>query len=148
MEEPQSDHINMPRDIYGIAHSRPYERDGDTAFRELVNMLLTGELFPGRNEEASISGNKITESRKMAPFDDNFYVEHIKDGILGASVIAVLLIFLILIIINKKPKSLKSDSSEQSNSSQSGLNTIIDVEGTHIIQNVDNKNSSGGVCDV
>ena len=89
----------MTRGLYGIAHDLPYRRDGDSAFRQLVKMLHNEEIFGGENERiSSVSGDETLEPR---PATSDEYVQHIKDGIVGVSLLAIVLIILILVMMRR-----------------------------------------------
>ena len=129
----------MRTDIYGVPHNLQYERDGDTAFRELVKMMVNGEMFQEENK-LTFTRDKISEPVGRSQQDGDLYLQLIKEGIIGLSVVAVFLLFLI-IFISKKTKyhppaennnrdqpypgqfsNLQSESWRQ--------NTIIDLGGT------------------
>ena len=92
----------MPQDIYGVAHNLQYGRDGDSAFRELVKMLLLGETFKGRDTKILLFDDKTTELPDRGQPEDYLYIQLIKDGIIGVSMVAIFLILVIIFIMKKK----------------------------------------------
>ena len=90
----------MRTDIYGVPHNLQYERDGDTAFRELVKMMVNGEMFQ-EEHESPLTNDKISEPLERSQQDDDLYLQLIKDGIIGLSVVALVLLFVIIFITKK-----------------------------------------------
>ena len=129
----------MRTDIYGVPHNLQYERDGDTAFRELVKMMLNGEMFQEENE-LTFTGDKISEPVERSQQDDDLHLQLIKDGIIGLSVVAAFLLFVIIYITKKtkSPPPAENDNQDppypgQFSNLQSESwrqNTIIDLGGT------------------
>ena len=151
----------MPQDIYGVAHNLQYRRDGDSAFRELVKMLVHGEGFQGRDARILVFDDKTTKLPERGQPEDYLYVQLIKDGIIGVSVVAIILILVIIFIMKKKQHtengvflSGSKDTNhnlptlDQTRDLQSRRNTIIDVEGNTHIENLLYKNNSEHVFNV
>ena len=135
----------MTRGLYGIAHDLPYRRDGDSAFRELVKMLMNEEVLGGGNERiSSVSGD---ETLLSGPAASDEYVQHIKDGILGVSLLAIVLIILILVMVRRPGERGGGSPANQSSRSQSdqSRNTIIDLEGKTRVGSLDVGSSSSYV---
>ena len=135
----------MTRGLYGIAHDLPYRRDGDSAFRQLVKMLHNGEMFGGENERiSSVSGDETLEPR---PATSDEYVQHIKDGIIGVSLLAIVLIILILVMMRRPGERGGGSPANQSSRPQSvqTRNTIIDLEGKTRVGSLDLGSSSSYV---
>lgn len=143
MAEPPWEHsvpgTDMRTDIYGVvAHSLQYESDGDSAFRELVKMMVNGEMFQEQNK-LTITRDKISVPMEKSLQDDDHYIQFVKDGIIGVSVVAVCLLFLIIFIIKKTKKPPPAENNNQDppfpgqssnlQSETSTQNTIIDLEG-------------------
>ena len=136
---PVSGRPDMRTDTYGVvADSLRYERDGDSAFRELVRMMVNGEMFQERNK-LTLTRDKISEPVERSQQDDDLYLQLIKEGIIGVSVVAVVLLFVIIFIIKKTKKPPPAENNNQDppfpgqfsnlQSESSRQNTIIDLEG-------------------
>ena len=104
----------MKTDIYGVARNLQYERDGDNAFRELVKMMFNGEMFQEEKENRlAFIDDKISEPAERSQQQDDLYLQLIKDGIIGVSVVAVFLLFLIIFIMKKTRNPPPAENNNQ-----------------------------------
>ena len=139
----------MPRDIYGVAHNLPYHTDGDSAFRELVKMLSNNEMFEGENKRISREETIMGSLAVAAPSDDYLHVQHIKEGILWVSIVAIVLMFLIIILVKRSEIGGVSPGNQSIRSqSDQTQNTIIDLEGNKLVHNEELRSCSNYVCNV
>ena len=137
----------MRTDIYGVPHNLQYERDGDSAFRELVKMMVNGEMLKEENK-LTFPRDKISGPVDRSHHDDDLHLQLVKEGIIAVSVVAVFLLFVIIFIIkrtrnlppaennNQDPPHPGQFSNLQSESSRQ--KTIIDLEGnTRLLSQAD-----------
>ena len=129
----------MRTDIYGVPHNLQYERDGDSAFRELVKMMVNGEMFKEENK-LTFPRDKISGPVDRSHHDDDLHLQLVKEGIIGVSVVAVFLLFVIIFII-KRTRNLPPAENNHQDTPHPGQfsnlqseswrqNTIIDLGGT------------------
>ena len=142
--ESLSTNTDMPRDIYGVAHNLPYNTDGDSAFRELVKMLSNDEMFEGEDKRITRDETIMGSLVVAAPPDDYLHVQHIKDGIIGVSIVAIVLMFLIIILARRSGSGGGANQSIRSQSDQTP-DTIIDLEGNTQVHNQDVRSCSNYV---
>ena len=99
-------------DVYGVRHLESELRDGDSAFREIVRILMD-EDNPPDDDRGPRSLSQQRYSHDEGHWSSREYGQLIRDAIFCLSFLAVLLSVLILIILRSKKMSRRPSVSTQ-----------------------------------